>query len=153
MKARSISNVRKRDGKPNGGVIAQKTYWRGAAHSNSEDSIGTGNHAKREKKTNKSENPILRQRGRNGRVRDFADTKRAKRNTKHLKERILTANLISRGKRGIQTVAEDEVYHLGQYGDTNKAEGERTDGVLVRPRHRTTRVAVCVSRAQLHGLR
>ena len=36
-KARSISKVRKRDGKPNGGVTAQKTYWRGAAHSNSED--------------------------------------------------------------------------------------------------------------------
>ena len=79
-------NVRKRDGKPKGGVIAQNTYWRGAAHSNSEDSIGTGNHAKREK-TNKNENPISGQRGRNGRVRDFADTERAKRNTKHTKER------------------------------------------------------------------
>ena len=48
-KARSISNVRKRDGKPNGAVITQNTYWRGAVHSNSEDSIGTGNHARREK--------------------------------------------------------------------------------------------------------
>ena len=49
------------------------------------------------------------------------------------------------GKSGIQKFAEDEVYHLGQYGDTNKAEGERRDGVLVRPRHRTTSVAVCAS--------
>ena len=53
-KARSISNVRKRDGKPNGGLIAQNTYWRGAAHSNSEDRIGTGNHTKREKKRNET---------------------------------------------------------------------------------------------------
>ena len=45
------------------------------------------------------------------------------------------------GKGRIQTVAEDEVHHLGQYGDTNTAEGERRDGVLVRPRHRTTGVA------------
>ena len=73
---------------------------RGAAHSNSEGSTGAGNHVKREEtQTNKNETPISRQRGQNGRVRDFADTKRAKRNTKHLKERILTANLISRGKR------------------------------------------------------
>ena len=53
MKARSISKVRKGDEKPNGGVIAQNTYWRGAAHSNSEDSIGTGNHARREKQNPK----------------------------------------------------------------------------------------------------
>ena len=65
-----------------GGVIAQNTYWRGAAHSNSEDSIGTRNQAKRGKKqTNQNENPISRWRGRNGRVRDFADTERAERNT------------------------------------------------------------------------
>ena len=122
MKARSISNVRKRDGKPNGGVIAQKTYWRGAAHSNSEDSIGTGNHAKREK--NKNENPISRQRGRNGRVRDFADTARTKRNTEHIKEIYRCGqSYIAREKDGIQTVAGDEVYHLGKYGDTNKAGG------------------------------
>ena len=56
------------------------------------------------------------------------------------------------GKGGIRTVAGDKVYHLG-HGDTKKAEGERRDGVLVRPRHPTTGVAVCVSRAQLHGLR
>ena len=49
-KARSISKVRKGDEKPNGGVIAQNAYWRGAAHSKSEDSIGVGNLAKREKK-------------------------------------------------------------------------------------------------------
>ena len=57
------------------------------------------------------------------------------------------------GRGGIQMVAENEVYHLGQYGDTHKAKGERMDGGLVRPRHWTTGVAVCVSRAQLHGLR
>ena len=62
-------------------------YWRGAAHSNSEDSIGTRKHAKREKRNKQNENPISRQRGRNGRVRDFPDTGRAKRNTKHAKER------------------------------------------------------------------
>ena len=56
------------------------------------------------------------------------------------------------GKGGIKKVAEDEVYHLGQYGDTDKAEGERRDGILVRPRHRTTGVAVCVSRAHLYCL-
>ena len=51
----------------NGTVIAQNTYRRGAANSKSEDSIGTGNHAKREKKKkNENENPISRQRGRNG---------------------------------------------------------------------------------------
>ena len=58
-KARSISNVRKRDGKPNGRVIAQNTYGRGAAHSNSEDSIGTGNHAKREKTNKRKRKPDL----------------------------------------------------------------------------------------------
>ena len=68
-KARSISKVRKRDGKPNGGVTAQKTYWRGAAHSNSEDSIRRGKHARREKIKTKVD---LALRGRNGRVRDFA---------------------------------------------------------------------------------
>ena len=52
-KAQSISNVRKRDGKSNGGVVAQDTDGRGAAHSNSEDSIGTGNHARREKQNPK----------------------------------------------------------------------------------------------------
>ena len=62
-------------------------YWRGAAHSNSEDSIGTRKHAKREKRNKQNENPISRQRGRNGCVRDFPDTGRAKRNTKHAKER------------------------------------------------------------------
>ena len=50
-------------------------------------------------------------------------------------------------------VVENEVYRLDQYGDTNKAERERRDGVLVRPRNRTTGVAVCMSRAHLHGLR
>ena len=44
------------------------------------------------------------------------------------------------GKGGIQMIAEDEVYHLGQYEDTN--EGERRDSVLIRPRHRTTGAAV-----------
>ena len=127
---------------------------RGAAHSNSEDSIGTGNHAKRKKKQTKKESPISRQRGRNGCVRDFADTERTKRNTKHIKEKTSSRPMLYRaGKVGIQTVDEDEIYRLGQYGDTNKAEGERRDGGLVRPRHRTTSVAVCVSRAQLHGLR
>ena len=80
-KARSISNVRECDGKPNGGVMAQHTYWRGSAHSNSEDSIGTRNHAKREKQTKTK----TRFRGREavtGRVRDFADTE-------HIKERHL----------------------------------------------------------------
>ena len=48
---------------------------------------------------------------------------------------------------------EDEVYHLGQYWDTNKAEGERRDSVLVKPRHLTTRATVWVSRAHLHRLR
>ena len=57
------------------------------------------------------------------------------------------------GKSGIQSVAEDELYHLGQYGGTNKAEGGRSDGVLVRPRHRTTGATLCVLRAHLHGLR
>ena len=61
---------------------------RGAAHSNSEGSTGAGNHVKREEtQTNKNETPISRQRGQNGRVRDFADTERAKKNTKHIKER------------------------------------------------------------------
>ena len=87
-------------------------------------------------------------------MRDFADTERTKRNTKHIKEKTSSRPMLYRaGKVGIQTVDEDEIYRLGQYGDTNKAEGERRDGGLVRPRHRTTSVAVCVSRAQLHGLR
>ena len=33
-----------------GGVIAQNTYWRGAAHSNSKGSIGTENYARTEEK-------------------------------------------------------------------------------------------------------
>ena len=43
----------------------------------------------REKKneTKRNENPISRQRSRNGRVRDFADTERSQRNTKHIKDR------------------------------------------------------------------
>ena len=57
------------------------------------------------------------------------------------------------GKGRIEMGTEDEFYHLGKYGCTNKAEGERRDGVLVRPRYQTTYVAVCVSRAQLQGLR
>lgn len=57
------------------------------------------------------------------------------------------------GKGGIQTVAEDEIYHLGQYGDTNQAEGGRSDGVLARPRRWTTGAAVCASGPHLHGLR
>ena len=48
---------------------------------------------------------------------------------------------------------EDEFYHLGKYGCTNKAEGERRDGVLVRPRHWITGAAVCVSTVHIHGLR
>ena len=47
----------------------------------------------------------------------------------------------------------NEIYHFGQCRDTKKAEGKRRDGILVRPRHRTTRAAVCASRAHLHGLR
>ena len=45
VKARSIPNVRERNGKPNGGVIGQNMHWRDTAHSNSEDSIRTRNHA------------------------------------------------------------------------------------------------------------
>ena len=56
-------------------------------------------------------------------------------------------------KGGTQTAADDEVNRLGQDGDRDKAEGEHRVGVLVRPRNRTTGVAVCISRAQLHGLR
>ena len=63
---------------------------------------------------------------------------------------VSAKNAISRGKSGIRTVAEDEVYHLGQYGDTV---GERRDSILVRPRHHATGAAVCVSRAHLYGLR
>ena len=108
----------------------------------------------KETKKKSNENPISRQTSRNRRVRDFADTERAKKNIKHIKKRHRYGQYyIARGKGGIQTVAEDEVYHLDQYGDTNMAEGERRDGVLVRPRHRTTDVAICVSRAHLHGLR
>ena len=47
----------------------------------------------------------------------------------------------------------NEMYHLGQYGDTKKPEGECRNSVLVRLRHRTTRAAVRVLRAHLHGLR
>ena len=46
---RGTSNVRKCQGKPNGWGITQNTYWRDLAHSNTEDSIGTGNHVRREK--------------------------------------------------------------------------------------------------------
>ena len=95
------------------GGIAQNTYWRSAAHSHSEDSIGTGNHAKERKKKQK-QNPISPQRGRNGRVRDFADTEHTKKNTKRIKETWLWSMLYRAGKGGIQTVAEDKVYHLGQ---------------------------------------
>ena len=90
------------------------------------------------------QNPISRQRGRNGRVREFAYPERARRNMKHIK---------GRHRHGLCHIAEYEICHLGQYGDMNKAEGEHSDGVLVRPRHRTTGAAVCVSRAHLHGLR
>ena len=38
------------------------------------------------------------------------------------------------GKAGRQTVAEERNLSLVQYGDTDKAEGERSDGVLVEPR-------------------
>ena len=75
-------------------------------------------------------------------MRDSADTERAKKI--HRGETSLRPMLYRAGKGGIQTVAEDDVYYLGQYGDTNKAEGERRDGVLVRPRHRTISVAVHV---------
>ena len=72
-----------------------------------------------------------------------------KKNTKHRTERHRYCRCyIAREKGGTDTVAEDDVYHLGRYGDTNKAEGEHRDGVLVRPRHWTTGVTVCVSRAQ-----
>ena len=55
------------------------------------------------------------------------------------------------GEGGTQTVAEERnLSPLGQYGDTKKAEGERRDGVSVRPRHRTTRAAVCVSKSSLY---
>ena len=57
------------------------------------------------------------------------------------------------GKAGRQTVAEERNLSLVQYGDTDKAEGERSDGVLVRPRHWTTSATVCVLRAHLYGLR
>ena len=57
-------------------------------------------------------------------MRDFADTERAKRNKKQTKEIHRYGRCyIAREKGGIQTVAEDEVCHLSQYGDTNKAEG------------------------------
>ena len=57
------------------------------------------------------------------------------------------------GKGGEQTVAEDEVYHLGQHGNANMAKGEHRDGVLVRSRHRTTVWQLCVSRSLFYGLR
>ena len=60
---------------------------------------------------------------------------------------------IARGKAERKRSLKNKIYHLGQHGNTKKAEGERRDSVLVRPRHRTTRAAVCVSKAHLHGLR
>ena len=101
-----------------------------------------------------TQNPILRQRGRNGRVRDFAYTERTRRNAKQTNgSRRHGLCDIAREKAERKRSLKNETYHLGQYGDTKKAEGERRDGVVVRPRHRTTGAAVCVSRARLHGLR
>ena len=88
-------------------------------------------------------------------MRDVAYTERTlRRNTKQIKDRYRhglcnIAREKSEGKRSLK----NKICHLVQYGDTDKAEGERSDGVLVRLRHRTTSVTVCVLRAHLYGLR
>ena len=111
------------------------------------------NRKPREEK-NKKQSLISRQRGRNGRVRDFAYTERARRNTKRIKDRHRQRLCyIAREKVERKRSLKNEIYHPSQYRDTKKAEGKRRDGVLVRLRHRTTGAAVCVSRAHLYGLR
>ena len=73
--------------------MAQNTYGPGAAHSNSEDSIGTGNHARREK---------IRSRCREAGTCacDISPTLNELKETQNTERRdIVTANAISRGKR------------------------------------------------------
>ena len=60
---------------------------------------------------------------------------------------------IAREKTERKRSVKNEIYHPVRYEDTAKAEGERGDGDLARPRHRTTSATVCVIRAHLHGLR
>ena len=86
---------------------------------------------------------ISRQKGRNGRVRNFAYTERARRNTKRTKDRHRPGlSNIVREQVERKRPIKNELNHLGQYGDTKHAEGERRDGILVTPRHRTTGAAV-----------
>ena len=101
------------------------------------------------------QSPISRQRDRSVCVRDFAYNERTiRRSTKHIKDRHLHGLCnIAREKAEHKRSLKNETCHLVQYGDTDKAERERSDGVLVRPRHRTTSATVCVLRAHLYGLR
>ena len=82
------------------GGIAQNTYWRSAAHSHSEDSIGTGNHAKREK--SKKTKTKTRSRGREAGTGacEISPTLNAPKETKNKQRRyIVTADAISHGKK------------------------------------------------------
>ena len=82
-------------------------------------------------------------------MRDVAYTERTiRRNTKHKKDRHRHRLCnIAREKAERKRSLRNEICHLVQYGNMDKAEGERSDGILVRPRHRTTSVTVCVLRS------
>ena len=106
------------------------------------------------KRAKKNENPIPRQRGRNGRVRDFADTERDKRNTKNKKQKHRYGQCyIAREKAEYKTVAEDEVYDLGQYGDGEGDTITRSQDIdigwfdTLRGQHRVSSVQCRVSSA------
>ena len=80
-------------------------------------------------------------------MRVFAYAERARRRTNNITDRHRHGLCnVAREKAGHKRSLKNEIYHLGQHGDTKKAEEKRRDGVLVRPRHRTTLAAVCVSK-------
>ena len=88
-------------------------------------------------------------------MRDVAYAERTiRRNTKYIKDRHRHGLcIIALEKAERKRSLKNEICHLVQCGDTDRAEGERSDGVLVTPRHRTTNATVCVLRAHLYGLR
>ena len=65
-----------------------------------------------------------------------------------------TVYAISLGqRRNIKPSLKNKICHLVQYGGTDKAQEERSNGVLVTPKHRTTRATVCELRAHVYGIR
>ena len=108
------------------------------AQRNSLKEWGQHRHRETTQGERQKQSPISRQRGRSGCVRDFAYSERTKRNTIHVEDRHRHGLCnIAREKAERRWSLKNEIYYLVRYRDADKAEEKRSDGVLVKPRHRT----------------